>query len=382
MFELTKSQMQIKKAVKDFTKGEFKKEIVDALIKNCSFPDKIWKKAANLGFIGIHFPESYSGEGLGVFENTLIAEELCRADSTIGFCLTRAGHGAELLVHFGNEDQKSNWLPKVAEATVLSSGAFSEPGSGHNVAGTQTTAHKIGEHWVVNGTKNFVINAGAQSGVYIVLCRTDESSEEQNGKLSLFLIESDRKGITVNDVGKRLGCRLSSIAEVCFDDVRIPKSSLIGMENKGLKLVTAYFTESRILSAAQSLGIAQGAFERAFSYVKGREQFGRKIVDFQVTRHKLAEMHTKIEASRLLTYQAALSFDSKKAKNVSKMSAMAKLFACRAAVEVCDEAIQLLGGYGYIQEYEVERYFRDAKMVEMLEGVRGFQKETIMDGLS
>jgi alkylation response protein AidB-like acyl-CoA dehydrogenase len=382
MFELTKSHLQIKKAVNDFNKGVLKKEIIGDLVESSSFPNKIWKKAADLGFIGIHFPECYSGQGLGIFENVLIAEELCRGDSTVGFCLTRAGHGSELLLRFGNEDQKGNWLPKVTEATVLSSGAFTEPGLGNNISGAKATAKKNGDHWVVNGIKSFVINAGAQTGIYIVLCRTGGSSEEQLENFSLFLIESNLKGIMVSDVGKRLGCRLASFGEVRFENVRIPLNNLIGVEDQGLEHVKAYLDESRILSAAQALGMAQGAFERSLLYVKKREQFGHKLIDFQVTRNKLAEMHTKIEASRFLTYHAASIFDTKKAKDIRKFSAMAKLFTCRAAVEVCDEAIQLHGGYGYIQEYEVERYYRDAKMVELLDGVCGTQKETIAAEIS
>lgn len=377
MLELSKSHLQIKKAVKDFLKGELKKETIDELVATNSFPDKIWKKATDLGFIGIHFPEAFSGQGLGLFENALIAEELCRGDSSVGFCLGHAGHGAELLLRYGSESQKTAWLPKVAEALVISSGAFSEPNLGNDFSESKTNAIKSDDQWIVNGTKSFVINAGVTNGIYIVLCRTEASSSGADNKLSTFIIESERKGITVTDVGKRLGCRMTSIGEVRFEDVRIPLKNLIGTEGKGLEQIHSYLDESRLTLAAQALGIAQGAFERSLSYVKNREQFGRKIIDFQVTRQKLAEMATKIEASRLLTYQAAWNFDTRKGKSQGKMSAMAKLYACRTAVETCDEAIQLLGGYGYVQDYEVERFFRDAKVIEVLEGVPTHQREII-----
>lgn len=379
--DLDKSQLQIQKAVKDFVKGEFKKEVIADLVKDNAYPVAIWKNAAKLGFIGIHFPEAYSGEGLGVFENALIAEELCRGDSSVGGCLARAGCGAELLLRFGTEPQKKAWLPKVAEGAVLCGAAFTEPGLGNDIARSQTAAAKVGGGWVINGTKRFVVNAGPRAGCYIVLARTDADAADSACGLSTFLVESDRTGVRVFDVGKKLGCRLMPIGEVSFDQVRVPLDHLVGEENRGGDHVAAFLTESRILAAAQAIGMAQGAFERSFGYVKQREQFGTKIIDFQVTRHKVAEMATKIEAARLLTYQAARSFDAKKEKSDVRLSAMAKLYAGRTAVEVGDEAIQLLGGYGYIEDYEVERFFRDAKMIELLDGTRGTQKNAIADDL-
>jgi alkylation response protein AidB-like acyl-CoA dehydrogenase len=379
--ELNQSQLQIQKAVRDFVRGEFKKEVVEALVEGNAFPEAIWKKAAELGFIGIHFPEAYAGAGLGVFENALIAEELCRGDSSVGCCLGRAGYGAELLLRFGTDPQKTAWLPKVAEGSVLCGTAFTEPGLGNDIARSQTAAVKAGDGWVINGAKSFVVNAGPRAGCYIVLARTDAGASEPVRGLSTFLVESDRPGVRVADVGKRLGCRMMAIGEVCFDQVRVPLDHLVGEENRGWDQVAAFSNESRILAAAQTLGMAQGAFERSFAYVKQRVQFGTRIIDFQVTRHKVAEMATKIEAARRLTYQAAQSFDAKKGKSDARLSAMAKLFAGRTAVEVGDEAIQLLGGYGYIQDYEVERFFRDAKMLELLDGTRATQRSAIVDDL-
>jgi alkylation response protein AidB-like acyl-CoA dehydrogenase len=375
--ELNKSQLQIQKAVRDFVKGEFKQEVIEELVEANAFPETIWKKAAELGFIGIHFPEAYAGAGLGVFENALIAEELCRGDSSVGCCLARAGYGTELLLRFGTETQKLAWLPKVAEGSVLFCAAFTEPGLGNDIARSRTTAAKSGDGWVVNGTKSFVINAGPQAGCYLVLCRTDADASESVQGLSIFLVESDRPGIGVADIGKKLGCRLMSIGEVRFEQVRVPLDHRVGPENQGWQQVTAFMNESRILAAAQALGMAQGAFERSFAYVKQREQFGTRIIDFQITRHKVAEMATQIEAARLLTYQAARSFDAKKGRNEVRLSAMAKLYAGQTAVAVCDEAIQLLGGYGYMTEYEVERFYRDAKITEIYEGTKEIQKNTI-----
>jgi len=379
--ELDKSRLQIQKAVRDFVKGEFRKEVVEQLLEGNAFPEAIWKKAAELGFIGIHFPEAYGGAGLGVFENALIAEELCRGDSSVGCCLSRAGCGAELLLRFGTESQKQAWLPKVAGGSVLCGAAFTEPGLGNDIARSQTTAVKAGDGWLINGAKSFVVNAGPQAGCYIVLARTAADVPEPARGLSTFLVEADRPGVKVADAGRKLGCRLMPIGEVCFDRVRVPLEHRVGPENRGWEQVAAFLNESRILAAAQALGMAQGAFDRSFAYVKQREQFGTKIIDFQVTRHKVAEMATKIEAARLLTYQAAQSSDAKKGKSDARLSAMAKLYAGRTAVEVGDEAIQLLGGYGYIQDYEVERFFRDAKTIELFDGTRGTQRTAIAEDL-
>lgn len=381
IFEIDKSQIQIQRTVRDFVRGEFKQDVIRELVEHSIYPEKIWKKAAELGFIGIHFPERYAGQGLGVFENVLIAEELCRGDSSVGICLARAGHGTELLMRFGTATQKEAWLPKVAEAEVLSCSALTEPGLGNEITRSQTTARKEGDDWIIDGTKTHVINAGPRAGFYVVLCRTDPGASAPDSGLSTILVESDREGMRVTDTGKKLGCRLMSISEVQLHQVRVPMDHLVGREDCGAEQVSAYLNESRILSAAQSIGMAQGAFDRSFAYVKQREQFGRKIIDFQVTRQKIADMATKIEAARLLTYQAAWSFDVKKGESDHRLSAMAKLYAGRIAVEVCDEAIQLLGGYGYIQEYEVERYFRDAKMAEIFDGTRTTQKHCITEEL-
>jgi alkylation response protein AidB-like acyl-CoA dehydrogenase len=268
----------------------------------------------------------------------------------------------------------------VAEGEVLSSAAFTEPGLGNDLEVSTTSAVKQGDQWVINGTKTFVMNGGPLAGFYIVLCRTDLDASSPAKAFSTILVEAGHEGITVADVGSKLGRRLMSLSEVAFNQVRVPADNLIGTENKGLAQVNACFNENRILAAAQAVGIAQGAFDRSLGHVKQREQFGRKLVDFQVTRQKLADMATKIEASRLLTYQAAWQFENNR-RGSEKQSAMAKLHACRTAVAVCDEAIQLLGGYGYMQEYEVERYFRDAKTAEVFDGTQIIQKNIIASEL-
>jgi len=373
-FELSKSQKQIQKAARDFAKGEFDKELALELDNKHEFPWKIWKKACELGFVGIHFPEEYSGEGLGVLENIIIADEFCSRDSTIGAAVILSSFASECVLRFASDELKAKFLPKVAEGEMLSGGAFTEPGHGSDITAMDTAAVKDGDEWVINGTKTFITNGGL-CGFYSVLCQTDAEAKPSYRGLSLILVEADRPGITATDVGPKMGIHMMATAEVNFKDVRVPASNLIGKEGQGFYQVLEFFDESRILIAAQALGTAQGAFDRALAYVKQREQFGRKIAQFQVTQHKLADMATKIELARLITYKAAWNYDQGRID--PKLTSMAKMYAARTAVEVADEAIQLLGGYGYMTEYEVERFYRDAKITELYEGTKEIQKNTI-----
>jgi len=377
-FELNKTQKDIQKAVRDFVKGEFDKELALELEQKHEFPRKIWKKACDLGLIGVHFPEKYSGQGLGSLEDILVIEELCRGDSTIGSAIALAAFASEIIMHYGSDEQKEKYLPAVAEGEMLSAGAFTEPDHGSDITFMNTSAVRDGDEWVVNGGKTFITNGGL-AGFYNVLCQTDPDAKPGYRGQSLILVEADRKGLSTADVGQKMGIRMMATAEVIFKDVRVPLKNLIGEENKGFYHVLHFFDESRIQIAAQALGTAQGAFDRALAYVKQREQFGKKIAQFQVTQHKLADMATKIELARLITYKAAWNFDQGRID--PKLTSMAKMYAARTAVEVADEAIQLLGGYGYMTEYEVERFYRDAKITEIYEGTKEIQKNTIASAL-
>ncbi|VEN74894.1 Acryloyl-CoA reductase (NADH) [Candidatus Desulfarcum epimagneticum] len=373
-FELTKSQKEIQKAARDFAKGEFDKEKALELEKNHEFPKKIWQKAGELGFIGIHFPEKYSGQGLGSIEDILVIEEFCRRDSGIGSAVCLAPFASECVMHFGSDEQKEKYLPQVAEGKMLSAGAFTEPDHGSDITFMNTTAVKDGDEWVINGVKTFITNAGL-AGFYTVLCQTDPESKPSHRGLSMILVEGDREGISVASVGDKMGIRMMTTGEVSFKDVRVPLSNLVGKEGRGFYQVLEFFDESRVQIAAQALGTAQGAYDRALDYIKQREQFGKKIAQFQVNRHKIADMATKLELARLLTYKAAWNFDQGRID--AKLTSMAKMYAARSAVEIADEAIQLLGGYGYMTEYEVERFYRDAKITEIYEGTKEIQKNTI-----
>jgi alkylation response protein AidB-like acyl-CoA dehydrogenase len=376
-FELTKSQKEIQKAAREFARGEFDKELaLEMDKKKHQFPTKIWKKACDLGFVGVHFPEEYSGQDLGVLENIIIADEFCARDSSIGSAIILSSFASECVLRFGSDELKQKFLPQVTEGQMLSGGAFTEPGRGPDITALDTTAVRDVNEWVINGTKTFITNGGL-AGFYSVMCQTDSGCQPSYRGISLIVVEADRDGVTVTDVGEKLGIHMVATAELNFKNVRVPASNLIGEEGKGFYQVLEFFDESRILVAAQALGTAQGAYDRALAYVKEREQFGRKIAQFQVTQQKLADMATKIELARLITYKAAWNFDQGRIDPKLTATAMAKMYAARTAVEVADEAIQLLGGYGYMTEYEVERFYRDAKITEIYEGTREIQKNTI-----
>lgn len=378
-FELTQSQKDIQMAAREFARGEFDKEVALDLDQQNKFPGKIWKKAAELGFTSMLIPEEYSGQELGMIENTLVVEEFCRADSTIGSALALSSSGSQCLVRFGSDDLKEKFLPGVAQGNTVASWAFRESSHTLNIREVSTTALKDGNKWQINGRKTFVVNGGI-AGFYSVLCKTDAEIGAGEPTSAIILVEADREGVSIRNMGKKMGTRTVPTAEIVFENARVPFSNLIGQEHKGLSHALDFFAESRILVGSQALGIAQGAFDRALSYVKQREQFGKKIVEFQITRHKLAEMATKIELARLITYKAAWRYDHGRLD--SELTSMAKMYAAQTAVEVADESVQLFGGYGYILDYEVERFYRDAKITELYEGSKEMQKDIIASDLT
>ncbi len=377
-FELTQEQRDIQKAAREFAQGEFDKEKILEWEQTHTFPREIWKKASELGFIGIHFPEEYGGQGCGVTENILTVEEFCRKDSGVGIALSLVDFSSEIVLRFGTAEQKRKYLLPVAQGHFISAGAYTEPDHGSDITLLSTTAKKERGSYIINGTKTFITN-GTIADFFIVLCQTDSEANPSYRGQCTFIVDKGTKGFEATEIMPKMGIRMTSTAELSFSDVTIPASHLLGEESKGFYQVLEFFDESRIEIAAQALGIAQGAFDRALDYAKKREQFKKKLVEFQITQHKLADMATKIEAARLLTYKAAWNFDK---KNIDpKLTSMAKWFAARTAVEIADEAIQMLGGYGYLTEYEVERFYRDAKITEIYEGTREIQKNTIASAL-
>ncbi len=377
-FELTTEQKAIQEAATSFAKGEFTRELALKHEEEHSFPRELWSKASELGFVGLHFPIEVGGSGLGVLENALVVEAFCRRDSGLGTALALSDFSSEIIMRGGTDEQKQKYLAPVAGGKMISAGAFTEPNHGSDITKMDTRAVADGDSWVINGNKMFITN-GQIADFYIVLCQTDENAEPSYRGMSTILVPKDADGLSTEDVGSKMGIRMTSTAEVIFDDVRVPRSNIIGKEGKGFYQVLEFFDESRVEIAATALGIAQGAFDRAMDYAMEREQFGRVLSKFQVTQHKLADMATAIEYARLLTYKAAWNFD--KGRIDPKLTSMAKYVAARTAVQVADEAIQILGGYGYMTEYEVERYYRDAKIAEIYEGTKEIQKNTIASQL-
>ena len=373
-FELTQEQKEIQKASREFIQAEFDKEKIFEWEETHTFPKEIWKKACKLGFIGIHFPKEYGGRGAGVFENILIVEEFCRGDSGVGVALSLVDFSSEVVLRFGTTEQKKKYLIPIAKGEFISAGAYTEPDHGSDITLMLTTALRQGDFFIINGTKTFTTN-GTIADFFIVLCQTDPDAKPSYRGQSTFLVEKETKGFTTMELGGKMGIRMTSTAQLSFNDVKVPLSHLLGEEGKGFYQVLEFFDESRIEIAAQALGIAQGAFDRALDYAKKRMQFGKRLVDFQITQHKLADMATKIETARLLTYKAAWNYDQKRLD--PKLTSMAKMFAGKTAVEVTDEAVQILGGYGCLSEYEVERFYRDAKITEIYEGTKEIQKNTI-----
>jgi len=377
-FRLNKEQEAIQKAAREFAKGEFDKEVALEHERTHTFPSEIWKKACELGFMGIHFPEEYGGQEYGIFENALVVEELCRQDSGIGIALSLADFSSEIILRFGSDQQKEKYLIPITEGKAISSGGFTEPDHGSDITLMDTTAVRRSDEYTINGVKTFITN-GTIGDFVIVLCQTDPQAKPTYRGQSVIIVEKETPGYTTADVGEKMGIKMSPTGELSFNDVRVPVSNLLGQENRGFYHVLEFFDESRIEIGAQALGIAQGAFDRALAYTRERTQFGKKLAEFQATQHKLADMAAKIETARLIVYKSAWNFDQ---GNIDpKLTSIAKMYAARVAVEVADEAIQLFGGYGYMLEYEVERFYRDARITEIYEGTREIQKNTIASAL-
>ena len=374
-FKFTEEQEDIRQAVREFCQKEFKPELARELDRKEEFPWDLYRKACQLGFIGIHFPEEYGGQGYGYVEAAIVAEEMCRADSTLGTALILSDIGCDVIMHFGTEEQKERYLSLVAGGRGLSAIALTEPARGSDLAAClDTRAVRDGDEWVINGVKTLITNIPLASFI-ITLCQTDPGASPPYRGQTLFIVDSDLPGVEMAQLKDKMGIRASPTGEVSYSDVRVPDSAIVGQLNRGFYHALAFLDESRVEIAAHAVGIAEGALDRAMKYAKEREAFGKPLVQHQAIAHKLAEMATKVEAARLLVYKAAWALDQGKLDPA--LSSMAKTLAGQVAVEVCDEAVQILGGYGYIGDYDVERFYRDAKITEIYEGTKEIQLNTI-----
>jgi len=378
-FELTEEQKEIKKAIKEFCEKEFTPELALEFDQKEEFPMELYKKAAKLGFTSMRIPEEYDGQGYGVLEDCIIVEEMCRADPGLGAAVSLGNLMIpDVLLKRGSEEQKEKYIPPLARGDAIAAAAFTEPEHGSDITRMDTTAVKQGDEWVINGSKEFITNAPI-ANYFIILCQTDPDAQPSHRGQSLFLAEKGMLGLETTKLHGKMGIKPCITGSIALSDLRVPENNLVGELNKGFYYALELFNGTRITVAAQAVGIAQGAFERAFKYAKNRKQFGSPIIDFQGVSFKLAEMAIKIEAARLLTFKAAWLYD--KGKVDPAATSIAKAYASRVAMEVTDEAIQIHGGYGYLADYHVERFHRCAKITEIYEGTTEMQKLTILNYL-
>jgi len=372
-FELSKEQRDIVKAAREFALGEFPDRAAE-FDREETFDLSLWKKACDLGFVGVFIDEKYGGAGMGFLEYCLINEEFWAVDPGMSQAILSTTFGSEILSLFGSEEQKKLVLTQLVSGEAILATAITEPDAGCDVTGAVTSAVKKGDEWEINGAKMFITN-GDLAEYVLVYCLTDPENPSRHGRHSFILVPTDTQGYESNKIRGKLGIRASDTAEISFNNVRVPLENLIGKQGEGFYELMAFFNRTRLHICAQAVGLARGALEESIRHTKSRRQFGQPLASFQVTQFKIAEMATWINASRNLYYQAAWSVD--KGKIDHALIAMAKWFSAEMAVRCADEALQMHGGYGYIDEYKVQRIYRDVKILEIYEGTKEMEKTII-----
>lgn len=371
-FDYTPEQLQLRRAVRDFAAAEIAPHVME-WDENQIFPLEVVKKLGQLGYMGAIFPEEYGGAGLGYVEYSIIIEELSRVDGSLGIIL--AAHTSLCSNHIykaGSEEQKGKYLTKLTSGEWIGCWSLTEPEAGSDAAGTRSTAVREGDRWVLNGSKTFTTNAH-YADVCVGMAMSDRAAARHG--ISAFILEKDTPGFRAGKKENKLGLRASATGEVIFSNCRLPESQLLGKQGEGFVDSLRILDGGRVSIAALSIGMAQGAYDAALKYAKLRKQFGRPISEFQAIQHKLVDMATKIDASRLLTYRAATMLDA--GKRVTRESSMAKLFSSEAAVWIANEAVQIHGGYGFIKDYPVEKFYRDVKLCTIGEGTSEIQRLVI-----
>jgi len=371
-FEYTPEQIQLRREVREFAAAEIAPH-VNEWDENQTFPLEVVRKLGSLGYMGSIFPEEYGGAGLGYVEYAIIIEELSRVDGSVGIIV--AAHTSLCSNHIykaGTEEQKQKYLTKLSSGEWLGCWSLTEPEAGSDAAGTRTTAVRDGDCWIVNGSKTFTTNAH-YADVCVGMAVTDRAAARHG--ISAFIFQKDTPGFRPGKKENKLGLRASATGEVVFTNCRLPGSQLLGKPGEGFVDSLRILDGGRVSIAALSIGMAQGAYDAALKHSKIRKQFGRPISEFQAIQHKLVDMAMKLDASRLLTYRAAKMIDA--GKRVTRESAMAKLFASESAVWIANEAVQIFGGYGFIKDYPVEKFYRDVKLCTIGEGTSEIQRLVI-----
>ena len=375
-FRLSDEQQQIKKMVREFAESEIKPDLMK-WDEAQHFPVDKFKKAGELGLLGVTIPEEYGGAGLSYIDYANIIEELGVVDS--GFALSVAAHNSLGTGHIylaGNDEQKKKWLPKLTSGEWIAAWGLTEPGSGSDASGMITTAVKDGNEWVLNGTKNFITNA-TYADISVVLVVTDRTDQKHG--ITAFAVEMDRKGIRPGKKENKLGMRVSDTAELIMEDCRVPESNMLGKIGYGFIDAMKILDGGRISIGALAVGIARGAYEAARDYAKQRTAFGQPISEFQAIQFMLADMATETDAARLLCYRAAVHKDA--GERITQFSAMAKLYASEVAVRATEKGVQIFGGYGFIKDFPAEKYYRDVKLCTIGEGTSEIQRMVIARSL-
>jgi len=371
-FDLSEEQELLRQTVRDFAAREIASG-ASARDEAGQFPIELIPKMADLGLLGIHIPQDYGGAGLDALSGAIIIEEIARVDGAIALII--ASHNALCAGHilsFANQPQKKKYLPSLASGERLGAWALTEPGSGSDAAALRTTATRDKDYWVLAGEKQFVTQ-GSTAGIYVIMASTNHGQGQRG--ISAFIVERGTPGLSVGKIEKKLGVRASDTAALHLQELRVPKENLLGELNDAFADVMRILQGGRIGIAAMAVGIARGAFEEALKYAEQRKQFGKPIAGFQAIQWMLADMATEIDAARLLVHRAAQLKDS--GQPFSKAASQAKLYAAETAMRATIKAIQIHGGYGYLKDYSVERYFRDAKLCEIGEGTSEVQRMII-----
>jgi alkylation response protein AidB-like acyl-CoA dehydrogenase len=373
MFGLTEEQEQLRKEVRAFAEREVAPHVSEWDEKS-EFPHAVVKKLGEMGLLGVIFPEELGGAGMGYVEYVLAIEELSRVDGSVGIIV--AAHNSLCTNHImlaGNNEQRKRWIPKLAGGEWLGAWGLTEPGSGSDAGGMRTTAVKRGDKWVLNGSKTFITN-GTYANCAVVMAVTDREKGTRGG-ISGFVVEKGTKGFRPGKKENKLGLRASDTAELIFEECEVPAENLVGKEGDGFKDAMRVLDGGRISIAALSLGMARGALDSAINYAQQRRQFGKAISEFQGIQFKFADMATELDAAWLLTMRAAKMKDE--GKKVTLESAMAKLYASEAACRICDEGVQIHGGYGFIKDYPAEKFYRDVRLCPIGEGTSEIQRMVI-----
>tara|TARA_B100000315_G_scaffold260595_1_gene323294 strand:+ start:5298 stop:6467 length:1170 start_codon:yes stop_codon:yes gene_type:complete len=370
---LTDEHKMLQEMVRDFAANEVT-PVAEELDHKAEFPHEIVKNMAELGLMGIPIPEKYGGAGMDTVGYVTAVYEMAKADASVAITLSaHTSLGTMPILLVGTEEQKKKYLPPLASGEIIGAFGLTEPGAGSDAGATKTTAVLDGNEWIINGGKIFTTNAGV-AGLLLATAVVMKKNEKKG--IGAFIINADNPGLTIGPPEKKMGWKASDTRQLFFEDLRIPKDNLLGNPTDGFKTFLKALTGGRISIAALSTGTAEGAYIAALKYSTEREAFGKPIHKYQSVGFKLSQMATEIEASKLLVYQAAHKYDL--GQSVIKEAAMAKLFASETAMRTTTEAIQIFGGYGYIKEYHVERFFRDAKVLTIGEGTSEVQKMVIL----